>query len=93
MLQRVLAKTDSNPQGEVVDLLIEQLLAEHNDHSVLGQLDTVEVVECAGVAARRAERRDLAGAERPGAAQARRRGRHHLGQARFSRRRAASRST
>ena len=30
-------------QGEFVDLLIEQLLAEHNHHSLLGQLDTVEV--------------------------------------------------
>jgi hypothetical protein len=43
MLQRVLAKTDSNSQGEFVDLLIEQLLSEPNYHSVLGQLDTVEV--------------------------------------------------
>jgi hypothetical protein len=43
MLQRVLAKTDSSSQGEFVDLLIEQLLAEPNHHSVLGQLDTVEV--------------------------------------------------
>jgi hypothetical protein len=30
-------------QGEFVDLLIDQLLAEHNHHSLLGQLDTVEV--------------------------------------------------
>jgi hypothetical protein len=43
MLQRVLAKTDTSSQGEFVDLLIEQLLAEPNYHSVLGQLDTVEV--------------------------------------------------
>ncbi len=43
MLQRVLAKTDSNSQGEVVALLIEQLLAEPNHHSLLGQLDTVLV--------------------------------------------------
>jgi len=44
MLKRVLAKSDSESQGEFVDLLIEQLLAEHNYHSLLGQLDTVEVV-------------------------------------------------
>ncbi|WP_428662335.1 DUF3971 domain-containing protein [Reyranella sp.] len=44
MLKRVLAKSDSSTQGEFVDLLIEQLLAEHNYHSLLGQLDTVEVV-------------------------------------------------
>src|SRR5204863_9514217 len=43
MLQRVLAKTDSSSQGEFFDLLIEQLLAEPNHHSLLGQLDTVEV--------------------------------------------------
>lgn len=43
MLQRVLAKTDTSSQGEFVDLLIEQLLSEPNYHSVLGQLDTVEV--------------------------------------------------
>ena len=43
MLKRVLAQTDSGSQGELVDLLIEQLLAEPNYHSVLGQLDTVEV--------------------------------------------------
>ncbi len=43
MLKRVLAKSDSSTQGEFVDLLIEQLLAEHNHHSLLGQLDTVEV--------------------------------------------------
>ncbi len=44
MLKRVLAKSDSESQGEFVDLLIDQLLAEHNHHSLLGQLDTVEVV-------------------------------------------------
>jgi hypothetical protein len=43
MLQRVLARTDASSQGEVVDLLIEQLLAEHNDSSALGQLNTIEV--------------------------------------------------
>ena len=43
MLHRVLGKTDSNSQGEVVELLLEQLLAEPNHHSLLGQLDTVIV--------------------------------------------------
>lgn len=43
MLKRVLAKSDSASQGEFVDLLIDQLLAEHNHHSLLGQLDTIEV--------------------------------------------------
>jgi hypothetical protein len=44
MLQRVLARSDPDSQAEVVDLLIEQLLSEHNDRSVLGQLNTIEVV-------------------------------------------------
>ncbi|HYD06733.1 MAG TPA: hypothetical protein VEC60_13455, partial [Reyranella sp.] len=43
MLRRVLAKTDATSQGEFAELLIEQLLAEPNYHSVLGQLDTIEV--------------------------------------------------
>jgi len=43
MLERVLAKNDSGSQGEFFDLLIEQLLSEPNYHSVIGQLDTVEV--------------------------------------------------
>ncbi len=43
MLRRILTENDSNSQGEVVDLLIGQLLAEPNHHSLLGQLDTVEV--------------------------------------------------
>jgi hypothetical protein len=43
MLQRILAKTDSDSQGEVVGLLIEQLLGEPNHQSLLGQLDTVLV--------------------------------------------------
>jgi hypothetical protein len=43
MLRRVMAKTDSTSQGEVVELLIDQLLAEPNSHSLLGQLDTVLV--------------------------------------------------
>jgi hypothetical protein len=44
MLQRVLARTDADSQAEVVDLLIEQLLSEHNDTSVLGRLNTIDVV-------------------------------------------------
>ncbi|MBS0522213.1 MAG: hypothetical protein JSS04_01155 [Proteobacteria bacterium] len=44
MLQRVLASSDPDSQAEVVDLLIEQLLSEHNDNSVLGQLNTIDVV-------------------------------------------------
>lgn len=43
MLKRVLAESDSSTQGEFVTLLIEQLLAEHNYNSLLGQLDSVEV--------------------------------------------------
>lgn len=43
MLQRILAKTDAGSQGEMVALLIEQLLAEPNHRTLLGQLDTVLV--------------------------------------------------
>lgn len=43
MLRRVLASPGSHSQGEVVDLLIDQLLAEPNQNSLLGQLDTVLV--------------------------------------------------
>jgi uncharacterized protein DUF3971 len=44
MLHQVLAKTDATSNGgEVVDLLIDQLLAEPNHSSLLGQLDTVLV--------------------------------------------------
>ena len=80
MLQRVLAETDSNSQGEVVDLLIDQLLAEPNHTFAARPARHGRGGACAGVAARRAERRRLGGAGRPGAAQARRGGRHHLGQ-------------
>ena len=51
MLHRVLGNTDSGSQGEVVELLVEQLLAEPNYHTLLGQLDTV-TVERAHVALR-----------------------------------------
>jgi len=43
MLRRVFARSDGDSQEEFVGLLIDQLLAEHNYQSVLGQLDTVEV--------------------------------------------------
>ena len=43
MLRRVLANRETHPQGEVVDLLVDQLLAEPNQNSLLGQLDTVLV--------------------------------------------------
>ncbi len=51
ILHRVMAKTDASSQGAVVELLIEQLLAEPNHHSLLGQLDTV-IVERAHVTLR-----------------------------------------
>lgn len=51
MLQRVLAKPDSSSQTEVMDLLIEQLLAKPNHTTLLGQLDTV-LVEHAHVTVR-----------------------------------------
>jgi len=44
MLQRVLARTDADSQAEVVDLLIDRLLSDHNDNSVLGRLNTIDVV-------------------------------------------------
>ena len=43
MLRRILASPETHSQGEVVDLLIDQLLAEPNQNSLLGQLDTVLV--------------------------------------------------
>lgn len=43
MLRRVLASPDTKSQGEIVDLLVDQLLAEPNQTSLLGQLDTVLV--------------------------------------------------
>lgn len=51
MLHRVFGKTEPGSQGEVVELLLEQLLAEPNYHSLLGQLDTV-IVERARVTLR-----------------------------------------
>jgi len=51
MLQRILAQTDSSSQGEVVQLLIDQLLKEPNSDSLLGRLDTV-LVEHARVSLR-----------------------------------------
>jgi len=43
MLRRVLASPNTHSQGEFVDLLVDQLLAEPNQTSLLGQLDTVLV--------------------------------------------------
>lgn len=43
MLRRVLAKGGAGSQEKVVDLLVEQLLVEPSDDSLLGQLDTVRV--------------------------------------------------
>lgn len=43
MLRRVLASPDTKSQGEIVDLLVDQLMAEPNQTSLLGQLDTVLV--------------------------------------------------
>jgi hypothetical protein len=54
MLRRILANPASKSEGEVVDLLIEQLLAEPNQHSLLGQLNTV-LVERARVTVRDVE--------------------------------------
>ncbi len=41
MLRRILANPETNSQGEIVDLLIDQLLAQPNQTSLLGQLDSV----------------------------------------------------
>lgn len=43
MLQRIFARSDADSQNEVVKVLFEQLLAEPNYQSLLGQLDTVAV--------------------------------------------------
>lgn len=43
MLQRIFTKADTSSQGEVVGLLVEQLMAEPNFTTLLGQLDTVRV--------------------------------------------------
>jgi hypothetical protein len=43
MLRRVLADTTSQSQGEAVGILIEQLLAEPNYKSLIGQLDTIRI--------------------------------------------------
>jgi hypothetical protein len=51
MLRRILDKTHPDSQDEVVELLVEQLLAEPNYHSLLGQLDTV-IVEQARITLR-----------------------------------------
>lgn len=43
MLRRVFTKSDSDSQGEAVALLVEQLLAEPNYKSLLGQLDMIQI--------------------------------------------------
>jgi hypothetical protein len=43
MLQRIFARSDADSQNELVRVLFEQLLAEPNYQSLLGQLDTVAV--------------------------------------------------
>ena len=43
MLRRVLADTTSRSQGEAVGILIDQLLAEPNYKSLIGQLDTIRI--------------------------------------------------
>lgn len=43
MMKRIMATTDAGSQGGILELLIEQLMAEANHTSLLGQLDTVEV--------------------------------------------------
>ena len=43
MLHRIFADPDSKSQSETVEILIEQLLAEPNYRSLLGQLDTVQI--------------------------------------------------
>ena len=43
MLRRVFGARDSGTEGEAVGLLVDQLLAEPNDKSLLGRLDVVQV--------------------------------------------------
>src|SRR5262245_47873257 len=43
MMRRVLADTTSRSQGEAVGILIDQLLAEPNYKSLIGQLDTIRI--------------------------------------------------
>ena len=43
MMKRIMATTDSGSEGGILELLIEQLMADANHTSLLGQLDAVEV--------------------------------------------------
>ena len=43
MLRRVFADTEGQSQSEAVLLLVEQLFAEPNDHSLLGRLDRIQI--------------------------------------------------
>jgi hypothetical protein len=43
MMRRIFADSDSKSQGEAVAILVEQLLAEPNYESLIGQLDTVKI--------------------------------------------------
>src|SRR6266545_2960774 len=51
MLRRVFTNSDANSQGEALVLLIEQLMAEPNYHSLIGQLDMI-LIEHANVTIR-----------------------------------------
>lgn len=43
MLRRIFADTRAQSQGEAVAILVEQLFAEPNYHSLIGQLDTIDI--------------------------------------------------
>lgn len=43
MLRRIFASSDSQSQGEAVSILVEQLFAEPNYHSLIGQLDMIQI--------------------------------------------------
>lgn len=43
MLRRIFADTHSQSQSEAVAILVEQLFAEPNYHSLIGQLDTIQI--------------------------------------------------
>lgn len=43
MVSRIFADTRAQSQGEAVSILVEQLFAEPNYHSLIGQLDTIDI--------------------------------------------------
>ena len=43
MLRRIFANSEAHSQGEAVAILVEQLFAEPNYHSLIGQLDTIQI--------------------------------------------------